>query len=512
MDMCIGRDDPPASPQDAIGRRVRWLAIAAGARPSDSGFGRMFPGLAGPQHRLPEGAATLEALVALGAGMAEPPPAAPAADPGAPPAGRDAGDGDMPAAYTYLIQFVLNDLVWERTLPADPAPPDFAPLAGLDGLLNRRSGQLDLDSVYDAPRDPAAIDRMLLGPAATPSRSPAGPLRPAPEPAPSIVPGAGPAGRRAGSHDLPRFGASRDPSRDRRPRMADPRNDAVLMLSQLHVAFLKAHNALVAGGLGFEAARRALRRRYQALVLDDLARRLCAGEVHAATRNAPPRPGPGGAGRLLPVEFAAAAFVLAPSLMRARYDMAPRWTDVPRALLSPRIVLGGAGRGPGAVPVDRRIAWERFLPLAARAPQPARRLNTLLAGEPAACAAFATGQLLRGYRLGLPTGQAVARHLGLAPLAGDALLAALPAGQQAAAAPFARATPLWFYVLAEAGDPAGPAGRHLGPVGSRIVADTLWTLARQADGAILGGDGPADFGAFTLCDLVLLAAEQDRAC
>jgi hypothetical protein len=46
-------------------------------------------------------------------------------------------------------------------------------------------------------------------------------------------------------------------------------------------------------------------------------------------------------------------------------------------------------------------------------------------------------------------------------------------------------TPLWFYVLAEAGDPAGPDGQHLGPVGSRIVAETLWTLAKHAADSVV---------------------------
>ncbi len=506
MDMCIGRDDPPASPQDAIGRRVRWLAIAAGARPSDSGFSRMFPPLAGPEHRLPEGAPVLAALAALAASMAEPEPA---------DALEGRGDGTLPAGYTYLIQFVLNDLVWERALPAGPERPDFAPLAGLDGLLNRRSGQLDLDSLYDAPRDPAAIDRMLLGPMSSPPVAmPSLPARSGLPPflsAPPLAPVPDPAGRRAAPHDpprdLPRFGASRDPSRDRRPRMADARNDAVLMLSQLHVAFLKAHNALVATGLGFEAARRALRRRYQALVLDDLARRLCAADVYAAVRHGPPTGRP--ASRFLPVEFAAAAFVLAPSLMRAGYGVSPAMPNLPRALLAPRVILGAAGRGPAALPPERAIAWERFLPLAPRPPQPARRLDTVLAGAAEASIEVATRQLMGGYRLGLPTGQAVARHLDLAPLCGPALLAALPPAQRAAAAPFAQATPLWFYILAEAGDPSGPDGRHLGPVGSRIVAETLRTLVERAEGSILAGDPSADCAGFTLCDLIRLAGGAD---
>jgi hypothetical protein len=44
-------------------------------------------------------------------------------------------------------------------------------------------------------------------------------------------------------------------------------------------------------------------------------------------------------------------------------------------------------------------------------------------------------------------------------------------------APFGRSTPLWYYVLAEAG--ATTDGLTLGPVGGRIVAETLIGLLRS---------------------------------
>lgn len=460
MQMCVDRDDPPASPQEAISRRVRALALEVGARSSDCGFTRLFPALDAPASPPP---GTLAALDRLAAAMAEPE--------AEPPQG---GDGAWPAAYADLVSFVHHDMVWERPQPP-PAGPDFQPL-DVARLLNRRPGGLDLDSLYDAPRDPEALHRMLLGPHGT---------------------------------DLPRFAATREPARDRRVRMADPRNDASLILSQLHLAFLKAHNALTATGLGFDAARRALRRRYQSLVLDDLARRLCDPDVHDAVLDGH-RLLPRRRGWRMPVEFSHAAFVLAPSLGRARYDYAPALRAQEQARLTPRVVLGGGGRGPGHLPPEAVIDWGRFLPLEARAPQRVRRLDTFIAGPPQSVRDRAAAQFLTGCRLGLPTGQAVARHLGLRPLEGEAFLAALPAGQREAATPFAAATPLWFYVLAEAGDPQGPDGRHLGPVGSRIVMETLWDAVSRADGSILSRDLPPDFGPFTLTDLVLLAAEADR--
>ena len=88
---------------------------------------------------------------------------------------------------------------------------------------------------------------------------------------------------------------------------------------------------------------------------------------------------------------------------------------------------------------------------------------------------LAARDLLRG-ELGLPTGQAVANRLGIQPLSRDVLERATPTGLKdlVDAAGALDQTPLWFYILAEFGDPSGANGQHLGIVGSRIVAETLW--------------------------------------
>jgi len=490
MEMSSGRDDAWPSPQDAIGERVRALALDAGARTSAAGFTRLFPALSEPEHRLPTGAATIAALTRLAAVMPEPAGELPA------PRVRSAGDGEVAAAYSYLVRFVLHDLVWERPWPSrgEGELPDFLPLPRLDGLSSRRTGRLELDSLYDAPRDPAVVRRMLLGP---------------------VSPGGGGAlvrpPRKGDRNDLPRVSRSTEPARDRTARCGDPRNDESLILSQLHVAFLKAHNALISSGRSFDAARRALRQRYQWMVLFDLLGQICDPRVLDDVLEHGPRlftvPNP--RDLAIPVEFHAAAFALAPAMMRASYDYNPNFRAIERGALATRYALGTAGRGPQSLPEHWIIAWEGFLPLEARAPQRARRLNTELAGAPASVAAAAAQHLLGGYRLGLPTGQAVARRMGVEPLAGAALLAALPEHQRAAAEPFATATPLWFYLLAEAGAPHGPAGLHLGAVGSRIVAETLWTLTRHSEGSILAPDAELDFDRFTLSDLVILAGDQD---
>ena len=96
---------------------------------------------------------------------------------------------------------------------------------------------------------------------------------------------------------------------------------------------------------------------------------------------------------------------------------------------------------------------------------------------------LAIRNLLRGYLMRLPTGQAVANRLGEPVLSGEALVEALPPVEalRAAARLFADRTPLWFYVLAEAGDPNGAKGQHLGRVGSRLLAEVLWNLVRHSE-------------------------------
>jgi hypothetical protein len=75
-------------------------------------------------------------------------------------------------------------------------------------------------------------------------------------------------------NDLPREPRSPDIRHDRAAWIGDPRNDEILIVAQLHLAFLKAHNALVAQGRTFEEARRLLRQHYQHLVIHDFLKRV----------------------------------------------------------------------------------------------------------------------------------------------------------------------------------------------------------------------------------------------
>ncbi len=94
-------------------------------------------------------------------------------------------------------------------------------------------------------------------------------------------------------------------------------------------------------------------------------------------------------------------------------------------------------------------------------------------GEPSV---LAVRNLIRGSRLGLPTGQDVAEAMGVTPLT-PAQVA--PQGNQVVTPVLRRhgfdeRTPLWYYILREARLQGG--GNRLGEVGSRIVAEVFFGL------------------------------------
>jgi hypothetical protein len=221
----------------------------------------------------------------------------------------------------------------------------------------------------------------------------------------------------------------------------------------------------------------------------------------------------------MPVEFSAAAYRFGHSMIRHLYDYNRnfgRKTDagdpgfvIPNASLDLLFVFTGksaapfdpsGGRAqpaPEALPHNWIIEWDRFdgrSPLDGSDGQPARvarKIDTQLAaalgtmlneGGDAGLTTkvrellkhLARRNLRRGYQLSLPTGQALARALGMentltaAELGqgkGDAVDQALTKGG------FYDKTPLWFYILKEAEVREG--GERLGELGSRIVAETF---------------------------------------
>lgn len=443
---------PPTGPTELVvpaqhGARLRGLPLPAKRRSLEGRFGLMFK-------RLPAFEPPDELLTELAAGMEEP------EEPREAPSATD--NSPVPSGFVLLGQFIDHDLTFDDT-PIPEQRED--PLA----RVNFRSARLDLDSLYGAgpgkspelydPSDPAKLRIVGLGDPDTPD-------------------------------DLPR-------RVDGKAIVGDPRNDENLIICQLHLVFMKFHNALVdharAQGVHgidrvFVEARRLCRWHYQWVVVHDFLLRVVGQDTLGAILleradgsvgvkldfykpQNPEKP-------MMPVEFSAAAFRFGHSMLRSGYVINEEG--------------GGAalfGEQPtdfnlnGSRPCPKRlvIAWRHFFDVPGVPGPPAngaRRLDSDLSlplfslpasvvPPPDTRISLAERNLLRGKRLGLPSGQRVARQMGAVPLSNQELGLGEEPGWEGQA-------PLWFYVLKEAELEAD--GKTLGPVGGRIVAEVILGL------------------------------------
>ncbi len=364
--------------------------------------------------------------------------------PGAPP---DTGDNDAIASgYTYFGQFVDHDITFD---PVSQLQRRNDP----DALHDFRSPRFDLDSLYGSgPADePFQYDRgsdnakLLIG------------------------------SNEGGEADLPRN--SQDVA-----LIGDPRNDENIIVSQLQLVFLKAHNrfvdlvsqgAAVAEESRFDEAQRLLRWHYQWIVVHDFLPRLVGGDLVSELFEFPELGLPEFKLRYyrpkenayMPVEFSAAGFRFGHSQIRPAYHL----NDVVRD--RPIFLPGEVGefddlRGFRGLPSQWSIDWKMFLVIGGSTPQPSRLIDTRLAAGlfslPQSERSLALRNLLRGQALGLPSGQDVAELIGAELLT--------PAELGTDLVP----TPLWFYILKEA--EVRHSGQQLGAVGGRIVAEVLLGL------------------------------------
>ena len=258
--------------------------------------------------------------------------------------------------------------------------------------------------------------------------------------------------------------------------IGDPRNDSHALVSQMHLAFVHAHNAFVdrgrAGGVPepqlFEAAARELRWHYHAAILTEFLPSLVGEELVAMLLRDGPRFYRPEGRAYIPLEFADAAYRYGHSQIRHTYTLNNTSGPVP---IFPDLI------GFRPVSPEQQVEWPRLFDApgqapAARAKKIDGRLVSALIALPVALTgdseveefhSLAVRDLERGEGVGLPSGEAIARHLHETPLSADEVGAAKTGWHGE--------TPLWYYVLREADVRCG--GNRLGPVGARIVGEVL---------------------------------------
>ena len=329
---------------------------------------------------------------------------------------------------------------------------------------------------------------------------------------------------------------------DRVAKIGERRNDQNLVISQLHVAFLRAHNAtvqylrdnaLVAPELEFAEAQKRLRQHYHWLVIHDFLEKrvgypgMVQNIVEASVNSEP-------TGEFfLPLEFTIAAFRFGHSMVRRSYYLNNTYRERFLMRMFTLTALSGPfgptpGRGFETLPWSKIIQWRKFLddlenvnraqPINTRVVEPLFNLldekEVPVPGE----RSLAVQDLKRGYMMRMPTGQAVARQLALHELTEAELADVARANNQAdllSGTVFARRTPLWFYLLAEADHYSRNENRgsRLGPVGTRLVADVIVDLVRRSSDSILDPSRPQPWtpylgptpGKFDLQDLLKFA-------
>ena len=477
--------------------------------PKNTPFRYLFENLqdAAADALLPQAPGTLEHLASLGAQMCDKQQAA-------------KFNSTIPSAYTYFGQFVDHDISQTVIPKADENTTDSCELdkanlapwtaeSVVSLAKNERSDVLELDCIYggEVPRDGPYLSLAKVIPTNYPIKV-ADPY-----------------------HDLIRKGRnSEDRSADRAAVIADRRNDSNLIVSQLHVAFLRAHNRIVEKEhCTFEEAQTLLRQHYHWVVIHDfLEKRIADPDVFKSVISDPhPRYNPTADYVYLPLEFTVAAYRFGHSMIRNTYYLNTNYPGVFLLDLFVLCVLSDGpvptpGKGYDQIPDKRIVDWNFFLTGDKKGLNLnfARKIRTQIADplftlldekdEEVPCEKrLAVQDLKRGYMLRMPTGQAVAKELGYDPLTPAQIWENAGENQRETLqkAGFLERTPLWFYVLVEATAQAG--GNRLGKVGSRIVAEVLIGLVRKSPDSFLKipGYSPryAEYGAFDLPDLLKLA-------
>ena len=410
-------------------------------------------------------------------------------------------ESNLPAGYTYLGQFIAHELSFDKTE---------MPVFGGLRPGNYRSPQIDLDSLYG--RGPIE-DPHLYEDAAR--------LKVGETHGTGFV-------KRTFLNDLPRAGfGSEDP---KRALIADPRNDDNLALAQMHVAFAKFHNKVV-DELDqvnhfyllcskhkercpteelFTCARRAVVQHFHAIILWDYLPRILneSGLERVRSGKLEFFDIDGKEGVFMPLEFSVAAFRFGHSMIRSKYH----WNEIHSGdkaidlltLFKFTQFSGDLGQSP-RLKSEWLIDWRRFFDFTElgfkddkREKNFARKIDTSFnlhlneisgyphGNFPKEQQAITVRNLLRGYSLGLPSGEQVAECIKAPWRLTRQEIVCGPHEDVLQDKAFEGNTPLWYYILREAEINNRTAKTsQLGPVGSCIVAETLLGLIKKSADSVL---------------------------
>lgn len=378
------------------------------------------------------------------------------------------GQGRVAAAYTYFGQFIMHDLTFDET------PFRSAGLQEPDETINYRNPRLDLDSVYgegpfsEAHRHLYEGVRFRLGPVRNPYNA---------------------------FFDVPLRGCF--------PAVVDERNCENAIVRQIHAMFLLLHNCAVDRleekcrrlGKGtdqmqlFQAARARVRWTFQRLVRHDFLPKVCDIEIYKAVIIDGQRLIHWPPGRFsIPVEFSQAAARFGHSMVRSGYILRKK-PVTEQALLGE---LFGSTRRAGPLERRKAVEWAHF---ANAIKSPAKELDTRLVNpfaslpddlirpfvaspRPHEPHMLAVRTLRRGAATRLPTGQGL--RVALKP--NSTINVSGPVRRLLRKLRFEHETPLWYYILLEA-ESVGKL--HLGPIGSRIIAEVIEAALLHDPGSFL---------------------------
>ncbi len=410
------------------------------------------------------------------------------------PYGTNPDNPTMTAGSTFVGQFVDHDITFDQTSQLGvPQNPLISP--------NTRTPALDLDSVFGG------------GPGLRPDLyvdNPDGSV------GPQLKIGSG------GVHeDVPRV-----PNGDGTftALVGDPRNDENVIVAGMHCAHILFYNRVLdelsEHDLGHFPAARAYREdrasnyvafllarqvtlwHYQWLLVNEHLPQIAGQQMvndvlgHGNRFYNPPP-----ADAFMPIEFGAAAYRFGHSMVRPSYraNFTSGTGDSTSATADPFFALVFDKNEPdfsdpvdydrddllGGFPAPRRyVGWQTFFDFGDGNVKNNKKIDTTVSSVlftlpvPAIAPHTQTSptvlpqrNLLRQLTWGLPSGQAIARAMRVPALAPSDL-----AELAGVYAPFVASTPLWYYILAEA--KAMDDGLNLGPVGGRIVTETLIGLLR----------------------------------